>query len=113
MHEMALCESIRRIIEDQAQAQAFERVERVTLEVGPFAGVEIEALRFGFDVAMAGSPAAAAKLDIIVQEGRGWCLPCGQDVAIAQRFDACPNCGSHQVHVTAGEALRIRELEVV
>lgn len=113
MHEMALCESIRTIIEDLRATQPFDRVERVVLEIGPFSGVETEALRFGFDVVMAGSVVQDARLEIVDQEGRGWCLPCGRDVAITQRFDPCPHCGSHQIQVTAGEALKIRELEVV
>lgn len=112
MHEMSLCENIRSIIEEQACVQHFERVERIALDVGAFSGVEIEALRFGFDVAMSGSIAQHAKLEIHEQEGQGWCLPCAKEVTIAQRFDACPDCGSHQLQVTGGEELKIRELEV-
>lgn len=113
MHEMALCESIRNIIEQQARIEAFQKVTRVALSVGAFSGVEIEALRFGFDVVMAGSPAEDASLEIIEQEGRGWCMPCAREVVIEQRFDACPDCGSYQMHVTGGEDLKIYELEVV
>lgn len=112
MHELSLCENIRAIIEEQARSQQFSRVERVALEVGAFSGVEVEALRFGFDVAMAGSVAENAVLDIVEQAGSAWCLPCAQTVAISQRYDACPHCGSHQLQVTGGEELKIRELEV-
>jgi len=112
MHEMALCESIRSIIEEQAARQAFTRVERVALDVGAFSGVEVEALRFGFDVVMKGSVAQDARLEIVEQEGRGWCMPCAVEVSIAQRYDPCPHCGSYQLQVTGGEDLKIRELEV-
>lgn len=112
MHEMALCESIRQIIEEQAGAQGFARVERVALDVGAFSGVEVEALRFGFDVVMRGSLAETARLEIHQSKGQGWCLPCAREVEIAQRYDACPHCGSYQLQVTGGENLSIRELEV-
>lgn len=112
MHEMALCESIRGIIEDQARAQGFARVERVALNVGAFSGVETAALRFGFDVAMAGSVAQGARLEIVELPGRAWCLPCAREVEIAERYDACPHCGSYQLQVTGGEELTIKELEV-
>lgn len=112
MHEMALCESIRGIIEDQARAQGFVRVERVALNVGAFSGVEAAALRFGFDVAMAGSVAQGARLEIVELPGRAWCLPCAREVEIAERYDACPHCGSYQLQVTGGEELTIKELEV-
>lgn len=112
MHELALCESIRSVIEEQACAQNFTRVERIALEVGAFSGVEITALRFGFDVVMNGSVAQGATLEIVELPGEGWCMPCGRAVRLAQRYDACPHCGGYQIQVTGGEDLKIRELEV-
>ena len=112
MHELSLCESIRRILEDEARRQDFARVTRVCLEVGPFSGVEVEALRFGFTVAMRESVASRARLDIVEPQGRAWCMPCGDEVVIAHRHDPCPQCGSHQLEVVGGEELKIRELEV-
>ncbi len=112
MHEMSICESILGLIRDQAQSQNFSKVERVCLEIGPLSGVEIEALKFGFDVVMRDTLADGARLEIIETAGTAWCMPCGQSVAIEQRFDACPLCGSHQLQVTSGDELRIKELEV-
>ncbi len=112
MHEMAICESILGILKDEARTQNFDTVKRVCLEIGPLSGVEIEALRFGFDVVTRGSLAESAALEIVETEAIAWCMPCGEAVAIAQRFDPCPKCGSHQLQVTAGEELRIKELEV-
>ncbi|MBD1545467.1 hydrogenase maturation nickel metallochaperone HypA [Roseibium aggregatum] len=112
MHEMSICESILGLLRDQAQAQDFSKVERVCLEIGPLSGVEIEALKFGFDVVMRDTLADGARLEIIETPGTAWCMPCGQSVAIEERFDACPLCGSHQLQVTGGEELRIKELEV-
>lgn len=112
MHEMALCESILGILKDQAKSQAFSKVNRVCLEVGPLSGVETEALRFGFDVVMRGSLAEGARLEIFSPPALAWCMPCAEQVEIKQRFDPCPSCGSHQLQVTSGEELRIKELEV-
>lgn len=112
MHEMSICESILGLLRDQAQAQDFSKVERVCLEIGPLSGVEIEALKFGFDVVMRDTLADGARLEIIETPGTAWCMPCGQSVTIEERFDACPLCGSHQLQVTGGEELRIKELEV-
>lgn len=112
MHEMSICENILGILKDQARAQNFETVKRISLEIGPLAGVEIEALKFGFDVVMRNSLAEGAALDIVETEVRATCLDCGTAAAIEERFDPCPNCGSHQLKVTSGEELRIKELEV-
>ncbi|MEW5963590.1 MAG: hydrogenase maturation nickel metallochaperone HypA [Pseudomonadota bacterium] len=112
MHEMALCESIRCTLEEQSRLQRFSRVARVCLEVGPLSGVEVEALRFGFDVVMRGSIADGALLEIIECSAHAWCMQCADVVPIKARYDACSRCGSHQLQVTAGEELRIKELEV-
>ncbi len=112
MHETAICVSILQTLKVQAREQKFSKVERVCLEIGPLAGVEIEALRFGFDVVMQGSLAAKARLEIIECPAEAWCLQCAATVPIKQRFDACNCCGSYGLQVTAGEELRIKELEV-
>lgn len=112
MHEMAICESILGIIKEQARTQNFARVERVCLEIGPFSGVEIEALKFGFDVVTRNSLAEGAKLEILEPPAEAWCMACAKAVPVRERFDACPDCGSHQLQITCGEELRIKELEV-
>ena len=112
MHEMSLCESILGIIGDEAEKQGFHRVTRVRLEIGALSGVEVEAMRFGFDVVMLGSMAEGAELEIIELPGTAWCLPCAREVEVAQRYDACPLCGGYQLQVTGGEEMRIKDLEV-
>lgn len=112
MHEMSLCEGILQIMEDQARQQNFARVKAVWLEIGGLSGVEVDAIRFGFDVVMKNSLADGAKLEIIEVPGEAWCMQCAKSVTVNQRFDACPNCGSYQLQVTGGEEMRIKELEV-
>ena len=112
MHEMSICESIRDILEAEAASKAFKSVEVVRLEIGALSGVEPEALRFGFDVVMAGSVAGHARLEIIEVPGEAWCMICGKTVPVTARYDACPECGSHQLQVTSGTEMKIRELEV-
>lgn len=112
MHEMSICESIRGIVEDEARSQGFASVQRICLEIGQLAGVEVEALRFGFDVVMRGSVAEQAVLEIVEVPGQAWCMACADHVPVSKRYDACPACGSHQLQVTAGEDMKIREMEV-
>ena len=112
MHEMSLCEGVLQILEEHAEKRGFQRVTRVWLEIGELSGVEIEAMRFSFDVVMRGSLAQRASLEIIRIPGEAWCMKCAQSVALGQRFDACPNCGCYQLQVTGGDQMRIKELEV-
>ena len=109
---MSLCEGILQIIEDNAKVQAFKRVKTVWLEIGQLSGVEIEAMRFGFDAVTRNSIADGAKLEIITIPGQAWCMQCEKRVEVTQRFDACPDCGSYQLQVVGGDEMRIKELEV-
>jgi hydrogenase nickel incorporation protein HypA/HybF len=112
MHELSLCESILQIVEEEAQRQGFTRVKQLRLEIGRLSGVEIEAMRFGFEVVSRDSILQGAQLQIIELPGKGWCMACAEEVEVQQRFDACACCGGFQVQVTAGEEMRIKDLEV-
>ncbi len=112
MHEMSLCEGIVQVLEQEAERQSFQRVNRVRLEIGALAGVEIAALRFGFDVVTRGTLAEGAELEIIEQPATAWCLMCMRPVEIQQRYDPCPECGAYQLQVTEGEDMKIKDLEV-
>lgn len=112
MHEMSISESIVGILEAEAARQNYARVKTVWLEIGPFAGIETEALRFTFDVVTKGTIAENALLEIVPTQARAWCLPCETSVPITQRYDACPNCGGHQLQMASGDEMRIKELEV-
>ncbi|MDD2761763.1 MAG: hydrogenase maturation nickel metallochaperone HypA, partial [Methylomonas sp.] len=82
MHEMSLCESILQTLEQQAEVQHYRKVNTVWLEIGTLAGVEVDALRFGFDIVVKGSLAETAKLEIIEIPGEAWCLACGNTVTV-------------------------------
>ncbi|MCW8916982.1 MAG: hydrogenase maturation nickel metallochaperone HypA [Magnetovibrio sp.] len=112
MHELSICEGIVQIIEDQAVEQNFTSVEKVRLEIGKLSGVELEALRFGFDVVTKNTIAENAELEIIELNGMAWCMPCEKSVSVSQLFDACPDCGGYQLQVTSGNEMRIKDLEV-
>ena len=112
MHELSLCASIVETLEAEARKQRFSRVRRVRLEVGPFAGVELDALRFGFEAVTRQSVAEGAVLEILEPPGRARCLDCSQTVTVSQRFELCPSCGGHRLQISGGDELRIKDLEV-
>lgn len=112
MHEMSLCEGILQALQTEAKTQGFSKVTTVWLEIGDLSSVEPDAMMFSFDVVMRNSLADGAKLEIIRVPGSAWCMQCAQSVAVKKRFDECPDCGSYQLQVTAGDEMKIKELEV-
>lgn len=112
MHEMSLAESVVQIAEDTARQNGGSRISSVFLEVGRLAGVEIEALRFCFEAASRESLAAGATLVIEQPDGQAWCMPCSETVTLSSLAEPCPRCGSHQLQVTGGNELKVREVEI-
>jgi hydrogenase nickel incorporation protein HypA/HybF len=112
MHEMSLCEGILGVLEQHAVAQNFRRVKTVFLEIGALAGVEVDAMRFSFEVVTRDTLADQARLEISHVPGSAWCLGCGHQVEVLQLYDECPLCGSFQLQVSDGQQMRIKELEV-
>jgi hydrogenase nickel incorporation protein HypA/HybF len=112
MHEMSLAESVREIVEETARASGARRVTAVRLEIGKLAQVEVDAMRFAFDVVRRGTLAESARLEIDEPDGSAWCMRCSDTVTIGQRGDPCPWCQSHQLQVTGGDRMRVIDIEI-
>ncbi|QFY44793.1 hydrogenase maturation nickel metallochaperone HypA [Candidatus Methylospira mobilis] len=112
MHELSLCQGIIDIIDAQAREQRFTRVRKVCLAIGPMAGVDPEALQFGFEFLRKDGPAEQAVLEITETPGTAWCFECSRQVSVGNYQAPCPLCDGHQLQITGGEELKITALEV-
>lgn len=112
MHELSLAENLLQIIEDAAHEQQFTRVKTVFLEIGQLACVELEPLRFYFEIVTQDSLARQAKLEITEIAGQAFCTHCNRPFAINAYHGACSHCGSSAYEIIQGDGMRIVELEV-
>lgn len=112
MHELALAQSMLDIVEDAVRRCGAQRVDVIRLEIGTLSHVEPEALRFCFDMVTKDSIAQDARLDIVATRGEAWCMPCGKTVPLSGLGEPCPQCGSYQLSVSRGDAMRVLEIEV-
>lgn len=113
MHEMALCQGVVDLIDEQRVSNPFETVRRVVLEIGALGHVDPAALRFAFDVCANDTVAQGAELEILEIPAKGWCMDCSVPITIPNRIEGCPHCGSGSVIIERGEEMRLKELEVV
>ena len=109
MHELGITQSIVEICTEQA---AGARVIRVTLEIGKLSAILPDAIRFCFDVCTQGTELEGTQLQIVEVPGRGRCRRCGCEMCMDDFLASC-TCGSIDIQCIAGEALRIKEMEVV
>ncbi|MDD1791626.1 hydrogenase maturation nickel metallochaperone HypA [Enterovibrio makurazakiensis] len=112
MHELSICESIVQTLEKQAETHEFSRVSVLRLEIGQFAGVEVESLRFCFPVVAEGTLAQDAALEITHIPAVAWCDDCKWSVSLKERYSSCPDCGGKALTLSSGEEMRIANVEV-
>jgi hydrogenase nickel incorporation protein HypA/HybF len=109
MHEFSITQSVVEICEKNA---AGRRVSAVVLEIGALSGVMPDAVEFCFEACVQGTLLEGATLTIERISGAGCCAGCGGEFPVRAYYDPCPACGGYGVAITAGEELRVRELEV-
>ena len=107
MHELSVTRNIVAIVADKAGTRP---VRRVRLQIGKLSGIEISAIRFCYDVCVAGTVLEGSELEIEEVQGRGQCTDCGVEVAVEHFTARCP-CG-HRVQIIQGEELLIKEMEI-
>lgn len=112
MHEVSLIESVVALVEAERRKQDFSRVCLIRLKLGVLGHAEPDALRFCFDAVTRGTIADGARLDIEIVPGKGWCSTCSRTMPLEERFAACPLCGCAPLLMTAGDELRVSEMEV-
>jgi hydrogenase nickel incorporation protein HypA/HybF len=112
MHEASLAGGVLQLVEDTARREGFSRLLVLRLEAGQLAGVDSRALRFALESLAPGTLLEGARIELDEPPGQAWCLGCAQTVAIAQRGNACPACGSFHLQPSGGTELRVVDMEV-
>ena len=108
MHEMALTQSV---VDAVCEHAAGRRVHSVKVEVGALCAVVPDAMTFCFEMAVEGTVADGARLDIDVLPGAAQCRSCDAHFELSDPILLCP-CGSADVEVLAGRDLKILSMEV-
>jgi hydrogenase nickel incorporation protein HypA/HybF len=114
MHELSLMAQVRELALAQASQHGAVAITTITLRVGELAGVEPEALAFAFEVVMAGSIAAGARLRIDPVAALWCCAGCGAPIpsGCGAGADPCPACGGRARRLKAGGELELASLDL-
>ena len=112
MHELAICQALMTQVQQLAEEQGAQVVERIVLSVGALSGVDPGLLKRAFEVTRAGTVAAAAELEIRSGPIRVACRSCGADSQAVPNRLLCARCGDWKVDVTTGEELLLVSLEL-
>ncbi len=110
MHELSICEALLKQATRVAAAAGIQCIDRITIAVGPLAGVDPGLLASAFAVMRFGR-AARARLIIETLGVQVECQTCGIMSRVAVNRLLCAACGGYRTKVIAGDELSLLRVE--
>jgi hydrogenase nickel incorporation protein HypA/HybF len=108
MHEFGMCDGIVEAVQRRAAGRP---VARVRVRVGTLHRVVEGAFQQAFAHAAEGTEAEHAAVELVVIPVSATCLACGVIVEANEIIAVCPECGSTDLDLTAGEELILESIE--
>jgi hydrogenase nickel incorporation protein HypA/HybF len=105
MHELAICQSVLEQVLAVASSPNKRQIGRITLRIGPLAGVEPALLRIAFPLVAVGTPCEGAMLEIEETSVRVRCQTCGSTSDVPPNRLLCADCGAWRVTVVSGDEM--------
>ncbi|MFO8024647.1 hydrogenase maturation nickel metallochaperone HypA [Thiohalophilus sp.] len=113
MHELSICQSMLKQIETVAMENRATAVHCIKVQIGPLSGVEPQLLQQAFPLAVAGSIAENAVLEIELLPIRLECRHCGAESnAVSASKLVCGQCGHWQTRLLSGDEMLLASLEL-
>lgn len=110
MHELSLCHAIAGVVRPHA---AGRRVDVIRLRVGALRQVVPDTLEFCWTLVREQQDMPEAELELELVPAAVRCQACGRHSEIESRWSvACPECGSADVEVVAGEEFLVTSVDV-
>ncbi len=112
MHELSIANSILEAVRKERERLNGARITKVGVRVGELAGVDPEALSFGFEVLVKDTDLDPLALEIEFVARRHECSQCKQVFTVVDHQVNCPACGAVETRCIGGDELDLAYLEV-
>ena len=112
MHELSIALSMIEQVEEETAKHGGGAVETVYVRIGVLSGVDVEALRFAYDLAREGTVLAASRLEIEPIPLLVYCPQCGSTHSPDPQHLACPRCVTPEQKILMGRELELRAFEL-
>ena len=112
MHELGIANSVLEAVQAEAARHPGAAVLKVGITVGELAGIDPQALAFGFEAIVAGTEWQHLVLEIETRPRVHRCPACRLSFRVIDYRFACPECGSSQTECVGGEELELAYLEL-
>lgn len=108
MHEFGMCDGIVEAVQRRAAGRP---VARVRVRIGTLHRAVEAAFQQAFAHAAEGTEAEHAAVELVVIPVSATCLACGVVAESNDIIVVCPDCGSTDLDLTAGEELILESIE--
>lgn len=112
MHELAICQAVLRQVLAVASPRKAQHISRITLRIGPLAGIEPALLRVAFPLVAAGTACEGAVFEIEATSVQVCCRICGSTSHVRPNRLLCARCGAWRVTVVSGDEMLLDSVEI-
>jgi hydrogenase nickel incorporation protein HypA/HybF len=112
MHELSIVMGIVDIALLEAEKADADIIEEIELDIGCLSTIEMNAFEFAWKQGVKQTILEGAVKKINRIKGKATCLGCEASFPLENLYDACPVCGEHLLHITAGKELRVKAVTV-
>lgn len=114
MHELSLVQNLLQQLSELATTHAAKKIYKVTMDIGPNAGVVIDSFEFAFS-ALAPDNELTNQATLIINTPRVnyRCLDCGEIMQQCQhRPEQCQKCQQSNLYPQGGDELILSQVEM-
>jgi hydrogenase nickel incorporation protein HypA/HybF len=112
MHELGIAHSVIEAVQAEAARHPGAVVRKVAVTVGDLAGIDPQALAFGFEALTAGTEWQSLVLEILTRPRMHRCPACEFEFRVVDYQFACPQCGAPRTECIGGDELELAYLEM-
>jgi hydrogenase nickel incorporation protein HypA/HybF len=112
MHELSVCLALLEQVQRVAREYHAQRVEKITLKIGPLSGVEVPLLKHAYPLASTGTLAEYAELIIEAIPIRVICTQCGAETEALPNRLLCGECGDFRTRLVSGDEMLLGNVEL-
>ena len=112
MHELSVCLALLEQVKRVAAENNANSVAKIVVMIGPLSGVEAPLLRNAFPLAVAGTLAENAELEIEPAEIVVRCSECGAESKAQPNRLLCGECGDYRTNLVSGDEMILKRVEM-
>jgi hydrogenase nickel incorporation protein HypA/HybF len=112
MHELGIASSILESVQKEARKHPGLRITKVGVKIGELAGVDVDALQFGFECIVKETEWEGLLLAVESIPRMQRCPKCRHEFRMTDFDPQCPTCGEFATQCISGEELDIAYMEV-